>query len=135
MTTRLGVFAYGLGLGLAPLTNAATSSVSLKDVGVASSVLALARNLSGAFGIAIFATILSNSTTSNLIAIEQHSVINTNNQLILSSIPYLMITKANVMSYGIVFKVAALFIALGMISALFVKDNKRGSSPVGMITE
>ena len=53
---RLGVFAYGLGLGLAPLTNAATSSVSLKDVGVASSVLALARNLSGAFGIAIFAT-------------------------------------------------------------------------------
>lgn len=52
LTFRLFLFAVGLGIGLAPLTNAATSTVPLHEIGIASSVLALARNIAGAFGVA-----------------------------------------------------------------------------------
>src|ERR1035438_4633134 len=38
---RLAFFAAGLGIGLAPLTNAATSTVPIQEVGVASSILAV----------------------------------------------------------------------------------------------
>ncbi len=124
---RLGLFASGLGVGLAPLTNAATSTVPIHEIGVASSILALARNLSGAFGVAIFATILTNSTTGNLIAIQIHSLINTTDPKLLSAIPALMITKANILAFATVFKTAALFMAIGGVSALFVKEAKRGT--------
>ena len=122
---RLGLFAAGLGIGLAPLTNAATSTVPIHEVGIASSVLALARNLSGAFGVAIFATILTNATTSSLLAIQVHSVINTVNPGLIQEAMALMATKAEVVAYTIVFKTAAVFMLLGGISALFVKESKR----------
>src|SRR5260221_3884584 len=122
---RLGLFAAGLGIGLAPITSAVTSAVPLHEVGVASSILALARNLSGVFGVAIFATILSNSTTGNLIALELHSFINTTNVQLLSTIPALMITKASILAYATVFKTAAVFVALGGISALFIQEPKK----------
>ncbi len=49
----------GLGLGMAPLTTAVTSSVEHHQVGVASGLLNLCRNLSGVLGIAILSTLLS----------------------------------------------------------------------------
>ncbi len=122
---RMFLFAAGLGLGMAPLTNAATSTVPIHEVGVASSVLALARNLSGAFGIAIFATILSDATTSSLVALSQHSVINTTNQQTLQTVTALMVTKANMLAFSMVFKVSIFFMLLGTISALFVKESRR----------
>lgn len=125
ITWRLMVFAAGLGIGLSPLTNAATSTVPLHEVGVASSVLALARNISGAFGVAIFATILSNSIASQLLNLQAHSVANTTNPTLLTQIPILMITKANVLAYSTVFRVAGLILAMGGISALFVRESKR----------
>jgi DHA2 family multidrug resistance protein len=67
VSLRMFVMAFGLGFGLSPLTNAATSTVPTNEIGIASSVLALARNIAGAFGIAIYATILTNSFNSNLI--------------------------------------------------------------------
>jgi EmrB/QacA subfamily drug resistance transporter len=125
MTYRLFLFAAGLGIGLAPLTNAATSTVPIQEVGIASSVLALARNIAGAFGVAVFATILSNATTSNLIAIQNHSVVNTVDPSILGNVIGLMETKANILAYSTVFKAAAFLVALGGVSALFVRDRKR----------
>jgi EmrB/QacA subfamily drug resistance transporter len=122
---KLMLLAGGLGLGLSPLTNAATSTVPLHEVGIASSILALARNISGAFGIAIFATILSNSTTSQLLNIQTHSVINTLNPTLMMQIPALMIIKANVLAYSTVFRVAGAIMLIGAVSALFVKENKR----------
>lgn len=121
---RLGLFAAGLGIGLAPLTNAATSTVPIHEVGIASSVLALARNLSGAFGVAIFATILTNATTSGLLMIQSHSVITTTNPLLIKEALALMITKANIVAYTVVFKTAAIFMLVGGASALFVKESK-----------
>lgn len=121
---RLGLFALGLGIGLAPVTQAATSTVPLQEVGIASSILALARNLAGAFGVAIFATVLTNSTTANLIAIQQHSIINTTDPHLLQIVPALMITKANILAFATVFRTASIFIALGGIAALFVSEPK-----------
>ena len=122
---RLFSLAFGLGLGLAPLTNAATSTVPIEEVGIASSVLALARNVAGAFGIAIFATILSNSVTSNLLQIQKFSVINTHDVTILPQVFGLMAVKANILSFATVFRASVYFMILGGISALFVKESKR----------
>ncbi len=129
ITWRLGLFAAGLGIGLAPLTNAATSTVPLEEVGIASSVLALARNLAGAFGVAIFATILSNSTTSSLLAIQTHSIVNTKTPQIVSQVIGLMEIRANVLAYGVVFKAASALVALGGVAALFIKEAKRDYIP------
>lgn len=129
ITWRLGLFAAGLGIGLAPLTNAATSTVPIHEVGVASSVLALARNLAGAFGVAIFATVLTTSTTAGLLALQSHSIVNTSNPQILSQVIGLMEIKANVMGYSMVFKVASMLVALGGISALFMQESKRDFAP------
>ncbi|HYK09090.1 MAG TPA: MFS transporter, partial [Candidatus Eisenbacteria bacterium] len=127
ITWRLGLFAAGLGIGLAPLTSAATSTVPLHEVGVASSILALARNLSGAFGVAIFATILSNSITSQLLALQAHSIINTTNVFTLLQIKGLMVVKANVLAYATVFKTASIFLAVGGVAALFIRGDIHGN--------
>jgi hypothetical protein len=126
---RLALFSFGVGLGFGPLTQAAVSTVPIQEVGVASSVLALSRNLAGAFGTAIFATILSNSTTSGLIDVQNFSVVNTTNPALLKVIPGLMITKATVLAYGSVFKWAAVFIASAGIATLFLKDIKHTNQP------
>ncbi|HEX8931717.1 MAG TPA: DHA2 family efflux MFS transporter permease subunit, partial [Patescibacteria group bacterium] len=133
---RLWLFAMGIGVGFAPITQAATGSVPLSEVGVASSILALSRNLSGGFGVAIFATILSNNITSELLTIQKYSVINTHDPLILKTITSLMISKANIAAYGSVFKWAAFIVVLGGISALFLKDPPRhGHKPSHEVVE
>jgi len=121
---RAFIMATGLGLGMSPLTNATTSTVPIKEVGIASSVLALVRNIAGAFGIAIFATILSNSYNSLLSSIQSKSFINSSSAQIQAIVPILMIVKANILSFGIVFKIAGCVVLLGCITALFVKENK-----------
>ncbi len=122
---RLFIMAFGLGIGLAPLTQAATSTVPLQEVGIASSVLALARNVSGAFGTAIFATILSDSVTSGLIKIQRFSTVNTTDPAILQQVVALMEVKANIVAYATVFHWAVFFMIIGAVAALFVKESKR----------
>jgi len=126
---RLGLFAAGLGLGLAPLTNAATSTVPSSEVGVASSILALARNLSGAFGVAIFATILTNTVTSSVITLQKYSIIHTVNPVLIKTAFSLLIVKANILAYVLVFKIAAIIMALGALAALFVRESKKDFMP------
>lgn len=126
---RLFILAAGLGISFAPLTNAATSTVPISEIGVASSVLALARNLAGAYGIAIFATILSNATGSNLLNLLQNSIINNNSQNVISHVSFLMMAKANVSAYGTVFNWSAVFMFFGAVSALFMKEKKSDFAP------
>lgn len=122
---RLAVLAFGIGLGLAPVTQAATSTVPLAEVGIASSVLALARNVAGAFGTAIFATVLSDSITQNLLQIQKYSTVLTKNPQVISQVFGLMTIKANILAYATVFRWAIVFMILGAIAALFVKEKKR----------
>jgi hypothetical protein len=121
---HLFILAFGLGMGLAPLTNASTSTIPIHEVGIASSVLALARNISGAFGVAIFATILTNSTTSRFLDIQRYSTINTQNPQLISAIFGLMSIKASILSFSTVFFVSSVIMVIGAISALFVIETK-----------
>lgn len=120
---RLMIFAFGLGVGLSPLTVAATSTVPIDEVGVASSILALVRNVSGAFGVAIFATILSDSTTSQLLNLQKYTVLHTNNPAIVGEVMALISVKANILAYSTVFHISGILIGIGAITALFMKEN------------
>jgi len=122
---RLFIFAAGLGLGMAPLTNAATSTVPTHEIGIASSVLALARNIAGAFGVAIFASIFTNSITSNLLSLQKYSVVNSQSPLVLGQVIALMGLKANILSFATVYQSAMFLMIIGGFAALFVKENKR----------
>jgi DHA2 family multidrug resistance protein len=116
----LSLFGAGLGLGLAPLTTAMTTAVPAHEVGIASGLLNLVRNLGGAFGIAIFGTLLNSLIESHILTIAQNSVINSTLPQIVAQGTALIILKADLMSYGTVFIYAALALLLGGFAALFM---------------
>jgi DHA2 family multidrug resistance protein len=124
-------FALGLGLTFAPITTAAISTVPIHEIGVASSILALVRNISGAFGVAIFATILTNSAASAIINVQRFTLINTYNPNVLQQVAYLMAIKANLVSFSTVFQVSSFITFIGAISALLLNETKRdlGAKP------
>jgi EmrB/QacA subfamily drug resistance transporter len=129
---RLMLFSGGLGVGMSSLTNSATSTVPLHEVGVASSILALVRNVAGAFGVAIFASILSNSIISQVFTIQKYSILNTIDPTVINQFISLVATKASVGAYSTVFRVAGAIMMVGAFSALFIKENKKElkSAPV-----
>ena len=122
---RIALLAFGLGIGMSPLTNAATSSVPIKEVGIASSVLALARNIAGAFGVAIFATILTNSATSAILDVQKFSIINTFDPKVLQQVGFLMAMKANLVSFHTVFICSAAITLVGAFSALLLRETTK----------
>src|SRR5262249_50423800 len=71
----LTLMAFFMGLGMAQRTNIIASIVPQSEIGIASGILALFRNIGGAFGIAIFGTILTNAENANVLSIAAHSVI------------------------------------------------------------
>ena len=116
----LSVMAFGLGFGMAQRTSAVASAVPQHEIGVASSILALARNMAGAFGIAVFGTILTVSTKNRLLEIAASSVINDPSTS--GTAAGLMILKAQISAYGTVFLVASILVAIGAIGAFLMKD-------------
>jgi len=123
------IMASGMGFGMAQRTNIIASAVPEEEIGVASSVLALVRNIAGAFGIAIFATILKNATESSLLAISENTVINTHDPIMLQQIAALMVLKAQILGYHTVFIIASLIMFVSAALAFFmikVKEKKSG---------
>lgn len=125
LSLMLFSLAIGLGLTFSPLTNAAISKVPMQEVGIASSVLALVRNIAGAFGVAIFATILSNSVNLKLMNVQKFTVINTFDSNILKQAAFLMAMKANIGSFNIVFISSSLVTLFGAFSSLFLKETTK----------
>lgn len=120
----LALFGAGLGLGMAPLTNAATTAVPLHEVGMSSGLLNLARNIGGAFGIAIFGTILANVTNANVLMVAQNSHIIGTTSTILAEAQYLIILKADLLAYGTVFGYAATAMLVGaLVALLFLRTS------------
>ena len=115
----LVLFGAGLGLGMAPLTNAATTAVPLHEVGMSSGLLNLTRNIGGAFGIAIFSTILANATNANVLMVAQNSHILGTAPAVIAAGAELIIMKAELLSYGTVFGYAAAAMLIGALIALF----------------
>lgn len=126
----LAIFAGGMGFGMAQRTSAIASAVPKHEIGVASSVLALSRNIAGAFGIAIFATLLNNFIESNVLATASNSVINSANPLVFKEVAALIILKAQIVAYQEVFLVAGIIVLIGAIASLFLKISKETKEEV-----
>ena len=117
----LSIMAFGLGFGMAQRTNIIASIVDQHEIGIASSILALVRNIAGAFGIAIFGTLLSNRISTNVLRINSLSSLNSYNPLDIQKYVALIALKAQVDAYGYVFMVASVIVFLGAFTVLSLK--------------
>jgi EmrB/QacA subfamily drug resistance transporter len=122
----LALMAFGLGFGMAQRTNVVASVVPESEIGIASSILALVRNISGAFGIAIFATILNNRVNTNVLTINSFSKITSHIPLDIQKYIALITLKAQIDAYNYVFLVSSIIVFLGAFTILFLKlENER----------
>jgi len=120
----LSIMAFGLGFGMAQRTNVITAVVPNEEMGIASSILALGRNIAGAFGIAVFGTILTNSTNSNAFKTAYHSIIKITDPTVYKQAVELIILKAQIDAYKPVFITASIILFLGAFLALLIKVSK-----------
>ncbi len=121
----LFIMAFGMGFGMAQRTSLVTAAVPPEDVGVASSVLALARNIAGAFGIAIFGSILTNAHSTNLLAAASYSALNSRTPTDLAKFLTLISLRAQIDSFGTVYLVAAAVVLVGAVLALRIRLTRQ----------
>lgn len=120
----MAVMAFGIGFGMAQRTGVIAAVVPDSEIGVASSILALARNIAGAFGVALFGTVLHNVTESNLLTIARQSTLHVTNSLQYHEAIALMELQAEVSAYKTVFYVAAFVMLFGAVTAWWIKVSK-----------
>jgi len=131
----ISIMAFGMGFGMSQRTTIIASAVPVEEIGMASSVLALARNISGAFGIAIFATILNNATESSVIALSHNSVLNSVNPVVIQQYVGLIILKANILAYHTVFIDASIILIFSAFLAYFTINVEEKKSGVEVFVE
>ena len=131
----ISFMAFSMGVGMSQRTTMIAAAVDEHEIGIASSVLALARNISGAFGIAIFATILNNSVESNILSLASSSVINVKSQLAYQQAAGLIILKAQILAYHTVFIWAAALLIIGAVLALFFPTGDEKTRGVHVMVE
>jgi MFS family permease len=119
----MSIMAFGLGFAMSQRTNAIASVVPAHEMGMASSVLALARNIAGAFGIALFGTLLSNSLGSAVLNTARNSAVHATSALQFQQGATLIILHSYIVSYHTVFYVAAFVLFFGAILAFFIKPK------------
>ncbi|MCX6766936.1 MAG: MFS transporter [Candidatus Moranbacteria bacterium] len=117
----MAVMAFGIGFGMAQRTNIIATVVPQNEIGVASSILVLARNIAGAFGIAVFGTILSNSTESKVLEIARYSSLHAYTPNFVGRFTSLIILKAQIESYRTVFWYAFVILIVGAVLSLTIK--------------
>lgn len=133
----LSVMAGSMGVGMSQRTNMIADAVPKEEIGVASSILALARNIAGAFGIAVFGTILTKVVNSNVIAISQNSVIHATTQDQFTQAIGLISLKAQVSAYSTVFLISSVIVGVGAFLVLFIKfpKHEKGEEKVEIMIE
>ena len=114
------VMAGGLGFGMAQRTNVVAQAVPVSEIGIASSILALVRNISGAFGIALFGSLLIWAENRNLLNIARSSHLYVNTAQNLATYTGLIILKAQVDAYGLIYEIAAVLLFMGALAAFFI---------------
>ena len=120
----LSLMAFGMGFGMSQRTNGITVVVPVNEMGMASSVLALGRNIAGSFGIAIFGTILTDATKRNILGTAYNSIIKIINPVTYQQGVELIILKAQIDAYKPVFITASIVLIIGAILALFINITK-----------
>ena len=84
--------------------------------------------MAGAFGIAIFGTILSNTTNANVIKISGSSFIHSFDPKVFQEFVGLIILKAQIAAYAHVFLLASGLLFIGAIAAFWIKVDKQGAN-------
>ncbi len=120
----LSIMSVGLGFGMPQRTNIVASAVPENEVGMASSVLALARNIAGAFGISLSSTFLVWASQNNVLEIARNSVLNSANPLVHQQFISLIELKAQIDAYSSVFLISSTLLLIGAFLALFIKVPK-----------
>jgi hypothetical protein len=128
LTIPLFVMAFGMGFGMAQRTSAIASAVPPSEIGIASSLLALVRNISGAFGIAIFATILNSTIEHNVLSISALSTLYAHTVQATAAFTSLIILKAQVDAYATIYLIAAVILFFGGIVSFFI-TTPEGAGP------
>jgi len=126
----LCIMAFGIGFGMAQRTNIIASVVKQSEIGIASSVLALVRNIAGAFGIALFGTILNNRIYHNVMQINSYSHLFSSSMIDLQKYIGLIILKAQVNAYDFVFIISSIVIGLGSFTILSLKVKEKSDVKV-----
>jgi DHA2 family multidrug resistance protein len=124
----LALMALFMGFGMAQRTNIIAAVVPLEEIGIASGILALARNIGGAFGIAIFGTILNSSVNNNVLSTAAHSVIRSVNPIIIEQGIALIELKAQVSAYGEVFLLGAVCMFLAAFPVLLMRTSREAAA-------
>jgi EmrB/QacA subfamily drug resistance transporter len=117
----LAIMAFGLGFGMAQRTSAIAAAVPPSEIGVASGILALVRNIAGAFGIAIFGTLLQTRTEHNVLSIAANSHLYQHTATAMAEFTSLIILKAQIDAYAYIFTVASMLMFIGAIVAILIK--------------
>jgi EmrB/QacA subfamily drug resistance transporter len=128
----LSVMAFSMGFGMAQRTNAIAATVEPHEIGVASSILALARNIAGAFGIAIFGTLLAGITERNVLNIAASSSLHSHLAADYATFISLITLKAQISAYDTIFVISAVVALIGGIMAFRIKI-KDDAAPKEMI--
>jgi EmrB/QacA subfamily drug resistance transporter len=123
LTLPLIILAVGMGIGMSPLTNAVASSVPTHEVGIASAILNLTRNIAGAVAIALFGTLLSNVMESKVLEVGANTIIN--DPKFASFVPTLVVLKSQILAYREVFLTASIATAFGAFVALTLRDSSK----------
>ncbi|MHB8860600.1 MAG: DHA2 family efflux MFS transporter permease subunit [Minisyncoccota bacterium] len=124
----MSIMAFGLGFGMSQRTNLVAVAVPHDEIGEASAILALVRNISGAFGVAIFSTLLQNTINANVIKLAQNSAVHATSPQAMSQFMSLIILKAQVAGYASVFQAAGLVVLIGSFAALFITVPKEATA-------
>ncbi len=122
------VMAFGMGFGMSQRTTLIASTVPESEIGAASSVLALGRSVAGAFGIALFATILKNTVESNVLSTASNTIINSASPIVMQQVAELIILNAQISAYQTVFVWSSAIVLVGAALALTinVRETKTG---------
>lgn len=126
----LCIMAFGMGFGMAQRTNIVASVVKPSEIGIASSILALVRNIAGAFGIALFSTILNSRIEHNILKINSYSQLFSNKLVDMQQYTSLIILKAQINAYDYIFIVSSIIVAIGSFAILWLKVKKENTNAV-----
>lgn len=127
LSIPMSIMAFGMGFGMSQRTNLVAVAVPKGEIGEASAILALVRNISGAFGVAIFSTLLENTINANVAAIAKNSVLRATTPEAMRQFTELVILKAQVASYGFVFEIAGIVVVIGAFAAFFIRVPKEAT--------
>ena len=120
----LMLMAIFMGFGMAQRTNIIAAVVPQSEIGIASGILALARNIGGAFGIAIFGTVLLNAENRNVISIAAKSIIRSVDPEVIRQGIALIELKAQVAAYGEVFLLGSACMLLAAFPVLLMRTQR-----------